>query len=166
MLGNGCHDLLEYCVKKEVSALKLTPKIIKRLVGDLKISEKNLDDVELYRSYITSLIPEYDKTYAERTYDLQPIYDADIGGTADITQVKRRGFLHIGDYKNGFIRVDVEGNTQTRIYALGAYYEFNSKYKFKKILISIGQPNSWHPSGAIRTEILEIDELKEWKKRL
>lgn len=61
------------------------------------------------------------------------------GGTVDIT-IHRSDLLEIADYKDGIQEVDVNGNEQLDLYALGKLAEFKGDIPFKYIQTTIIQP--------------------------
>ena len=69
--------------------------------------------------------------------------------------------IEVIDLKYGKgVRVDAEGNSQMRLYALGAYALFNDLYDFDKVRMTIVQPRLDHVS----TEELTVQDLLEWAK--
>ena len=162
--GTHCHTILEFCIKKSKLPIKLGPRFLKRLTNGFNITYEDLKGIQLYWKYIQDQKAYFDETFAERRYDLSGRYKEDIGGTADVTQCKENDLLHIGDYKNGRTLVEALDNYQLRIYALGAYYDFNDLYKFKKVMMTIGQPNAYHADGSIRDDTISVSELKKWEE--
>ncbi len=104
------------------------------------------------------------KTLVEEKSDLIKLTKADCGGSTDYAILELEGLLHVIDYKNGFGLVEAIGNTQLRIYALGIYYKYYKKYKFRSIKITIVQPHASHRDGFIRSEELSVEELLAWGK--
>ena len=69
--------------------------------------------------------------------------------------------IEVIDLKYGKgVRVDAEGNSQIRLYALGAYALFSDLYDFDKVRMTIVQPRLDHVS----TEELTVQQLLEWAK--
>ena len=69
--------------------------------------------------------------------------------------------IEVIDLKYGKgVRVDAEGNSQIRLYALGAYALFSDLYDFDKVRMTIVQPRLDHVS----TEELTVQDLLEWAK--
>ena len=161
-LGTALHEVLEYCIKKEVNPMQVSNKVLRKL-SKIEFTSYNLGGVELYWRYIDKQRDNYRKTIAEKKYDLSIRFGTDLGGTADVTQMQKRGTLHIGDYKNGRGIVDVKDNYQLLIYALGAFVKYDERYKFKQIKMSIGQPNAKHPDGRVREDVITVDELLKWE---
>lgn len=165
-LGTACHSVLEYAVLKKIKPTDIRAFGLKRLSPDVPLTYQNLKGVELYWQYIMDKTPLYDHTFVERKYLLSKKYGVDVGGTADITQCKKRGNLHIGDYKNGRTFVGVD-SYQLKVYAVGAYYELNPEYKFTDVSVSIGQPNAgYHIDGSIRADNFAVSDLLAWEKEI
>ena len=166
-LGTACHAVLEHCIKKGFNPLDLSDANIKKITPEhlkhIKITHTDIVGVSKYWEYIEDNKANYDVTRAEYTYDLSYVFGIDVGGTADVTQCKKDGVLHIGDYKNGRVVVDHIDNSQMYMYALGAYMTFGKKFKFKSVLYSIGQPNAFHELGPVRTYKTSIKDLLSWR---
>lgn len=166
-LGTLCHEILEYCIINSLEPVKLTKRLIKQLtpkdLSHIVITPADLLGVQDFWEFVESRKGDFNQTFAERRYDMSELFGVDFGGTADVTQAQFKGTLHIGDYKNGRTPVDHVDNYQLKTYALGAYEELNAEYKFKDIMMSIGQPNSYHTDGSNRFDIITVDELLVWR---
>lgn len=91
------------------------------------------------------------KVYAEQSYDIPETGEF---GTADITLVSPT-VLHVADYKNGYVVVDVLRNMQMLCYLLGAIAKFGTRDRY---YITVLQPNASHIDGPYRTyEVTEGD---------
>jgi hypothetical protein len=97
--------------------------------------------------------------FAEEQYDIPETGEF---GTADITFVSPE-VLHIGDYKNGYVVVDVHGNKQMYTYLLGAIARHGSRGKY---YISVLQPNASHIDGPIRTVEVTQADLDAWRAQI
>lgn len=94
------------------------------------------------------------KVFAECKYDIPETGE---WGTADVTFVSPQ-LLHIADYKNGFVPVEVDKNAQMLTYLLGAIAKHGERKHYR---ITILQPNYDHRDGPYRT--MEVShELVEW----
>lgn len=81
-------------------------------------------------------------------------------GTSDAIIISD-DMIEVIDLKYGKgVRVDAEGNSQMRLYALGAYALFSDLYDFDKVRMTIVQPRLDHVS----TEELTVERLLEWAK--
>ena len=94
------------------------------------------------------------KVYAEQQFDIPQTGEI---GTGDVTIVSPK-VLHIGDYKDGYVPVNVKMNPQLLLYLLGAIAKYGQRSKY---LISVFQPNYDHVDGPIRTFEVSAENL-EW----
>ena len=83
-----------------------------------------------------------------------------MAGTADVVVVSPDEIL-IGDYKNGFLLVEVYDSKQLRLYLLGLIARFGKRKKYKLVIF---QPRAYHEDGAIREYVIKQDELDEFEK--
>jgi len=94
--------------------------------------------------------------YSERFLDMSWI-DPRLGGTADYTIVEPFGWVHLLDYKNGYVTVDHNDNEQLMTYGVGLLYEHPD---CEGVRITVVQPNAFHEEGTVRTVAYTRDELK------
>lgn len=94
--------------------------------------------------------------YTERFLDMTWLHPG-CGGTADVTIVEFLGWIHLLDYKNGRIVVEVKGNEQMKNYAVGLLHEHN---ECEGVHVHLVQPNAPHTDGVIRDEKYTADEVK------
>lgn len=79
-------------------------------------------------------------------------------GSADAVVISENG-IEVIDFKYGKnVHVSAVGNTQMRLYALGAYQEYGFAYDFKTITMTIVQPRN----GGVSSDSMTVDELLEW----
>ena len=79
-------------------------------------------------------------------------------GTGDMVIISDR-LLEVIDLKYGKgVRVEVEGNPQLQLYALGAIETFGSIYDFDEVKMTIVQPRN----GGISEAVMTVEALKEW----
>jgi hypothetical protein len=83
--------------------------------------------------------------------------DPRLGGTADVTLVEPGGWIHLFDYKNGRVVVEVTGNEQMKNYGVFLLHEHPDCLG---VIVHLVQPNAQHEDGFIRTETYTADELK------
>lgn len=79
-------------------------------------------------------------------------------GTTDILFVSPQ-ILHVGDYKNGYVPVDITLNKQMMMYLLGAIARFGRRPMYR---ITICQPNYDHRDGPIRTMDITPEQIDEY----
>jgi hypothetical protein len=99
------------------------------------------------------------KVYAEEVYDIPETGEF---GTADVTFVSPE-VLHIADYKNGYVVVDVHGNEQMLTYLLGAIARHGPR---RRMYISVLQPNASHIDGPIRTVEVTQADIEAWRAKI
>ena len=83
--------------------------------------------------------------------------DKRLGGTADVTLVEPGAWIHLFDYKNGRVVVEVTGNEQMKNYGVFLLHEHPDALG---VVVHLVQPNALHEDGCIRTETYTADELK------
>lgn len=110
-----------------------------------------VDEVERVVAALT--MPE---VFTERYLDGKWL-DPRLGGTADVTAVEPFGWIHLFDYKNGYIIVEVKNNSQMKQYAVFLLHEHPDA---EGVVIHLVQPNASHEDGIIRTVTYTRDELK------
>lgn len=99
------------------------------------------------------------KVYAEQVYDIPETGEY---GTCDVTFVTPR-VIHIADYKNGYVAVDVNMNPQLLLYLLGAIAMHGERSKY---YITVLQPNFHHRDGPFRTMEIDNDQIEWFRKEV
>jgi hypothetical protein len=128
-------------------------------VFKIEITVAMLDYVEEYVDWCVWLPGQH---HVEKRVDfsrLTPIPRQ--GGTADHIACEP-GVMTITDLKMGKgVQVFAKGNTQARLYALGAFYRWDAEYHFKRIVIRIAQPrlNHFDVWEVSREELLKFAEF-------
>ena len=90
--------------------------------------------------------------------------DPRLGGTADVTGMEEIvEWIHLFDYKNGRVIVEVDDNEQMKNYAVFLLHEHPGALG---VVIHLVQPNAAHEDGFIRTETYTADELKMFEIQL
>ena len=155
--GTCCHEISEYM-----------------LLGDDYSKLEGADDPEMikcatdYVEYVQGLMREGSTLFVEVRVPLSDwLPDAENshgemeeqGGTSDTIIIHTDGSMDVVDLKGGAgIFVEVEGNTQARLYGLGALAEFDMIYDIEKIRNHIVQPRR----DNYAMESLTRDELVTW----
>jgi len=114
---------------------------------------------EVNRVMATLFMPEL---FTERYLDGRWL-DSRLGGTADVTAVEPFGWIHLFDYKNGYVTVEVKDNPQMKNYAVFLLHEHED---CEGVVVHLIQPNAPHEDGIIRTETYTRDELKIFEIQL
>lgn len=82
-------------------------------------------------------------------------------GTGDVVIITD-SYVEIIDLKYGKgVPVSAEGNTQMRLYGLGAYAELSVLYDFNRVIMTICQPRL----DSISTDSLSVNGLLEWAEQ-
>ena len=154
--GTAAHALAEYKVKR---ALRY---FCKRPVSEFEDEAMNqaTDD---YAAFILEQMAEMRKAGAEPTVMVETRLDfsdwvPDGFGTGDCVIIGG-DTIHIIDLKYGAgVVVEAEGNSQMRLYSLGAIQQFGCLYDVKTVHMTIFQPRRDNVSTATMT----VEELMAW----
>ncbi|MGN0363672.1 MAG: DUF2800 domain-containing protein [Bilifractor sp.] len=133
----------------------------------MELKEKDLYDPEMektadfYQHYLWGKSMSFqNKPYVtfEKKVDFSD-YVPEGFGTCDCIMIGD-DTLHITDYKHGKgVPVDAKGNTQMRLYALGALKQYSMLYSIKHVSMAIVQPRI---SENVAEDKLTADELLAW----
>ena len=154
--GTAAHALAEYKVKR---ALRY---FCKRPVSEFEdeVMDQATDD---YAAFILEQMAEMRKAGAEPTVMVETRLDfsdwvPDGFGTGDCIIIGG-DTLHIVDLKYGAgVLVEAEGNSQMRLYSLGAIQQFGCLYDVKTVHMTIFQPRRENVSTATMT----VEEIMAW----
>jgi hypothetical protein len=139
--GTFAHEWGEHCLRNGV--WDATEHVGDTLEGHERALELPVaENVNAYLGLIEKILEPEDELFIEQRFSLAPYFGGtpDGDGTADCIVYKpTTQHLHVIDYKNGYISVAVEGNTQALQYALGAWEVFKER-GVAKITIWIVQP--------------------------
>lgn len=144
--GTFVHEWSEYCLRNGIwNALDHVGDTLEGYSRPLELA--HAEHINIYLGLVEKIIAPEDELYVEQRFSLARYFGGtpDGDGTADCVIYKpETRHLHVIDYKNGFIAVDVEGNTQAIQYALGAFTVFQSR-GVDKITVWICQPKLGPP---------------------
>jgi hypothetical protein len=167
--GTAAHYLGEWCLARGRAAhSRLGDTLNVKIDGKMQkfeVTEEMADAVQVYLNYAAGLFERFKGagiwTHIEHRLDLGP-WIPDSFGTSDLTMIVPLDTLVVVDYKHGAgVPVDVEGNTQMMIYALGALGQFNP-HGVDQVEMTIVQPRAPHTDGPIRTMVMSATELQHW----
>lgn len=130
-----------------------------------RIDSKMSDGVQLYLDVVWQDHEEMGSTVEmaiEQRLDLSWLRP-DMGGTSDCTLYQFLGLLRVIDYKNGYVTVDADGNTQGMYYALGEAHRVG--WLFDEVEVVIVQPNSKDGRPVKRFRLTKA-ELKAFRDML
>ncbi len=99
------------------------------------------------------------KVYAEQTLEIPETGEI---GTTDVTMVTA-DTIHVIDYKNGYVPVDVKMNAQLMLYLLSLMHKYGERKHYKLTVI---QPNYVHVDGMIRHFEPTPDDIEWFRKEV
>lgn len=148
--GTHSHTLLERCVKAGLNDPLLSVGItLKDHEGEFVVDRDRAVRVKVAIDYIKSRVealggPDQCTVIAEKRVNQHRLLGrSDMAGTADV-QIHAPGVLEVIDYKDGMGIVNVEGNPQLELYALGCLAEVNKPegidYPYKHVRMTVIQP--------------------------
>lgn len=105
--------------------------------------------------WVNNQAKEYGKGVELYTEQQLEIPETGEVGTTDIIFVGK-DFIHVIDYKNGYVPVDVKMHPQMMLYLCGAIAKWGERKHYK---ISIIQPNYVHVDGMVRHYEVTQDDL-------
>ena len=156
--GTCAHTLCEARLKQALGIPTKDP------VEDLSwYSEEMEECAQGYASYVVELLETAKQTCADPVVMIEQRVDfsrwvKEGFGTADALLISD-GVMNICDFKYGAgIEVSAEGNSQMRLYALGALEIFDCIYDIEEIQMTIYQPRKSNISVSTITK----DELLKW----
>lgn len=130
-----------------------------------RIDEKMRDGVQLYLDVVWEHFDEMGETCemaVEQRFDLSWLREG-LGGTSDCTLWQFMGLLRVIDYKNGYVNVDAEDNSQGLIYALGEAHRV--EWMFDDVEVVIVQPNTRIGSPVKRFRVTQA-QLRSFQEML
>lgn len=158
--GTLAHHVAEYCLRGGYDAKGLTQFEGKDLPEDMAPA------VQVYLDAVRGKLNTGDTIMVEVEFDLSTIHPG-LFGTADAALVPaaaRTGGrrLYVFDYKHGKGKVvEAKNNPQLRYYALGALLK--CRVAVDDVELIIVQPRANHPDGPVRSEVLSVGELLDFK---
>lgn len=167
--GTLAHSLGElnarYCLK-EISKKTYESRKAKLLQTEAgqKYYCKEMEEYMIdYASYIWDRLQNAKQTTPDAFCELETKLDFSVWvpdgfGTGDCVIIQD-GLLEIIDLKYGKgHKVEAEGNTQMRLYALGAYTAYRDLFEFSKVRMTIFQPRA----GGVSSDEISVKELLTW----
>jgi hypothetical protein len=162
--GSLAHELAElklrkYCI--EPMGARTFNARIKKFKDNPLFQEEMLKHTDTYLDYIAGVLHSFTSppyVAAERRVDYST-YASEGFGTCDCIIIGGN-ILHIVDFKYGKgVHVSAKGNSQMKLYALGAYIEYSFLYPIDIVKMTIVQPRI---DNSISEDSLSIEELLIW----
>lgn len=181
-LGTATHALIEHCFRTNTDGWNYIGKVIgddggirdgeeaasalafgKGLVVDRKMSL----GAQVMLDAVRKAHPDRNQAnfFVERRFHCPTIHRL-FFGTSDVVYLETPEgdmlVLHIWDYKNGVMLVEVEEHEQGMYYACGALEDLGLWGVVDKVIIHIVQPNGFHSDGPVRQWETTTEHLVEW----
>lgn len=163
--GTLAHELAE--VKLRLAMDEITQQKAEVVLKQLRQHELYSPDMEEYVQIYVDIVLERINTAATISPDVKVILEQRLDyspwvplgfGTGDAVIIGD-GVLEIVDLKFGKgVTVEAEGNTQMRLYALGAIHLFGDLYEVGMVRMTIVQPRL----NAVTTDEISAEELLRW----
>lgn len=158
--GTLAHKLAELKVREELLKEKINPEEFKK-VRENKLYQKEMEEyTDEYLEQVRAVFNKIDtpSLVTETRIDLKDLLNADVFGTADCI-IAGQGILHVFDFKYGKnVEVKAEGNSQMRLYAIGAVKLFEPIYGMDNIVTHIVQPRM----NNFCSETIGVTDLEDW----
>jgi hypothetical protein len=170
--GTAAHEVAEKALRGDLDCFKFLGEVYTIDGFEVEVNEDLARSAQTYVNYVAAqtdvaagsiLLIEERHSLAQ----LNPPFDA--GGTCDATIIKpHMGEIEVVDLKNGKGIVEVNGNKQTRTYALLALLNAPKHLvdQIDQVKVTIVQPRASHKDGRVRSETFHIAELIEWTAEL
>lgn len=159
--GSEAHALCEYKLRKLLGMEAQNP--LDTPVG-LQYYDNTMEDAATgYAAFVLELLEEIRKSCPDPIVMVEQRLDfsrwvKDGFGTGDAVIVAD-GTLHVIDFKYGSgVPVSAEGNSQMRLYALGAVDMFGELYDIDTVVMTIYQPRL----SSISTDMISKTDLLDW----
>jgi len=160
--GTSAHSLCEARLKQALGIPTEDP------VENLSWYNEEMEEcAQGYASYVTELLAEAKKVCKDPLVMIEQRVDfsrwvKDGFGTADSILIADK-VMHICDYKHGLgVEVSAEGNSQLRLYALGALEIFDCIYDIDEVCMHIYQPRK----SNISVDTISKEDLYKWAEEV
>jgi len=160
--GTQAHELCEYFLKREMGIEMDDPR------PELSYYNAEMEECcQGYRDYVMELYEEAKRNTNDPVLMVEQriAYERFVKGgfgTADCILISD-GTLNVVDFKYGMgVEVNAKGNTQMRIYALGALEIFDSLYDIENVRMTIYQPRK----SNISIDEISRDVLYQWAEEV
>jgi hypothetical protein len=162
-LGTAVHALGEFCIR-----LGINPNdCIDLTFENHKVNHKMADDASMYFNVINDLSLRYGvKPILEGKVAITSVAGGKVYGTSDCNFiVLPQRIVHIIDYKNGYMPVEIVGHSQTSGYGVATLDTYDLWDKVDTVVNTVIQPNGNHIEGPVRTTIQTIGQMREWRDK-
>lgn len=167
--GTLAHTLAELYLRKhlgEISTRKYNLEV-KKVQANKLYTEDMPDYVEIYTDIIMEKMSEAKSITEDAVFKVEQKlnfsnYVPEGFGTGDMVIISD-GVIEIIDLKYGKgVPISAEGNSQMRLYALGALNEFDFLYDIHTVKMTIVQPRL----DSISTDTMSVNDLIDWAENV
>ena len=144
--GTACHELSAWCLEAWCPDTRVDAEAFRGRVIDVEGEKYEVDSkmIDCAQVYIDVVIGFVETTGGQLLVEQKVDYSAIVGvpdsfGTADVIILAGKT-IYIIDLKTGQRGVDAKGNTQLKLYGLGALEEFGLVEDFEDVVLVIVQP--------------------------
>lgn len=145
--GTHSHTLLEHCLSEKVEPESMIGQVLSDDDGVFKVEADRAARVKVATDYVKQRIAEqFGMCHVIAESRVDPVHllgRSDMSGTVDI-QIHGTEVLEVIDYKDGMGIVEVKGNHQLELYAMGCLAELklpvNGQYPWKTVRLTVIQP--------------------------
>lgn len=139
--GTACHELSAWCLDTGVDAEAFRGRVIDVEGEKYEVDSKMIDCAQVYIDVVNGFV---ETTGGQLLVEQKVDYSAIVGvpdsfGTADAIILADKT-IYVIDLKTGQRGVDAKGNTQLKLYGLGALEEFGLVEDFENVVLVIVQP--------------------------
>ena len=139
--GTACHELSAWCLDTGVDAEAFRGRVIDVEGEKYEVDSKMIDCAQVYIDIVNGFV---ETTGGQLLVEQKVDYSAVVGvpdsfGTADAIILAGKT-IYVIDLKTGQRGVDAKGNTQLKLYGLGALEEFGLVEDFEDVVLVIAQP--------------------------
>lgn len=166
-LGTAAHAVAETALKWNTNAAEYVGATMEGVTITSELAEPVQDFIDYCRALMKK-VGKGNFGIEERVFlDALNPPEEGMGGTADFWAYDAEQFeLEVVDYKNGSgVVVQVPGNYQLRIYALGVLLMMDGR-RIDRVKITVIQPNAPHEDGGIRSYTYDVLEMLEFAEEL
>ena len=164
--GTAAHELASWGLDTGLDAEAFKGRTIEVEGSTYTVDAKMIDCVQVYLDLVNGLV---EATGGQLLVEVKVDYSAVLGvqdsfGTADAIILAGDELIVI-DLKTGQREVRADGNTQLKLYALGALEEFGLVADFKTVRMMISQPpKSAKPSESVLS-VAALGSFAEWARK-
>lgn len=164
--GTAAHELASWGLDTGLDAQAFKGRTIEVEGSTYTVDAKMIDCVQVYLDLVNGLV---EATGGQLLVEVKVDYSAVLGvqdsfGTADAIILAGDELIVI-DLKTGQREVRADGNTQLKLYALGALEEFGLVADFKTVRVMISQPpKSAKPSESVLS-VAALTSFAEWARK-